>query len=142
MNMGAFAVIAVCSADNEEGVRLQSYQGLARRRPWLAAAMTFFLLALAGFPPTAGFLGKIFILWATASAGYAWLSGLLIAGTAISLYAYFKVIRLMYDQHAAPAAASASRLPLAYAGIVLCALAIAVMTFYPLTPSNVLPLSK
>jgi NADH-quinone oxidoreductase subunit N len=61
----------------------------------LAAAMTFFLLALAGFPPTAGFLGKILILSANVDAGFAWLAALLIAGTAISLYEYFKVIRLM-----------------------------------------------
>ncbi|MFN2449609.1 MAG: NADH-quinone oxidoreductase subunit N [Candidatus Baltobacteraceae bacterium] len=144
MNLGAFAVAALCSHDAEEGAHLPSYRGLARRRPFLAAAMTFFLLALAGFPPTAGFLGKVLILSVNVTAGFAWLGALLIIGTAISLYAYFKIIRAMYEPQARPTAAAArwTQLPLAYVSIVVCAAAIAVMTFYPLTPSSVLPLAR
>jgi NADH-quinone oxidoreductase subunit N len=142
MNLGAFAVVALLSTDKEEGSRIVSFHGLAQRRPVLAAAMTLFLLALAGFPPTAGFLGKILILSTNVNAGFPWLAGLLIAGTAISLYAYFKIIRLMYDRHAPPQASAAARAPLAYAGVAICAAFILVMTFYPYTPSNVLPLVK
>lgn len=142
MNVGAFAVVALLSTDNEEGSRIASFHGLAQRRPVLAAAMTFFLLALAGFPPTAGFLGKILILSTNVSAGYAWLAGLLIAGTAISLYAYFKVVRLMYDRHGSPAPVVHARAPLAYVSVAVCLAVILVMTFYPFTPSNVLPLVK
>jgi len=143
MNLGAFAVVAICSPTNaEEGARIESFHGLAGRRPLLAAAMTFFLLALAGFPPTAGFLGKILILSTNVSAGYAWLAALLIAGTAISLYAYFKVIRLMYDRHVKAYHGEFARLPLAYLTVAICAVLIVVMTFYPLTPSNVLPVVK
>jgi NADH-quinone oxidoreductase subunit N len=142
MNLGAFAVIALISTDNEEGSRIASFHGLAQRRPVPAAAMTFFLLALAGFPPTAGFLGKILILSTNVSAGFPWLAGLLIAGTAISLYAYFKVIRLMYDRHAVPQALPAVRAPLAYVGMAVCVVLVIVMTFYPYTPSNVLPLAQ
>jgi len=142
MNLGAFAVIALLSSHREEGAQMAAFRGLAQRRPGLAAAMTFFLLALAGFPPTAGFLGKILILSANVNAGYAWLAALLIAGTAISLYAYFKVVRMMYDPHDQPAATVRIGAPLAYAGIALCALFVLAMTFYPLTPSNVLPLVR
>jgi len=143
MNLGAFAVVALLSTDKEEGSRISSFHGLAHRHPVLAAAMTFFLLALAGFPPTAGFLGKILILSVNVSAGYAWLAGLLIAGTAISVYAYFKVIRLMYDRHAPRAQeVVASRAPLAYVSVAICLVFIVVMTFYPYTPSNVLPMVK
>jgi len=142
MNLGAFAVVALLSTDREEGAQIAAFRGLAHRRPWLAAAMSFFLLALAGFPPTAGFLGKILILSANVNAGYAWLAALLIVGTAISLYAYFKVIRLMFDRHKLPGPAVRTSAPLAYAGAVLCALFVLAMTFYPLTPSNVLPLAR
>jgi NADH-quinone oxidoreductase subunit N len=99
-------------------------------------------LSLAGFPPTAGFLGKILILSANVNAGYAWLAALLIAGTAISLYAYFKVIRVMYDPHDQPVQTVRARAPLAYAAVALCALFVLAMTFYPLTPSDVLPLAR
>jgi NADH-quinone oxidoreductase subunit N len=142
MNLGAFAVVALLSSDKEEGSRISAFHGLAQRRPLLAAAMTFFLLALAGFPPTAGFLGKILILSTNVGAGFPWLAGLLIAGTAISLYAYFKIIRLMYDRHAPAQAAIPVRAPLAYVSAAICLAFIVVMTFYPFTPSNVLPLVK
>lgn len=143
MNLGAFGVVALLSPDGaDEGARIETFHGLAQRRPALAAFMTFFLLALAGFPPTAGFLGKILILSTNVSSGYAWLAGLLIAGTAISLYAYFKVIRLMYDRHAAPQERALAPLPLAYVSVAICVALVVVMTFYPFTPSNVLPLVK
>jgi NADH-quinone oxidoreductase subunit N len=143
MNLGAFAVVALCSPTvAEEGSRIESFHGLAQRRPVLAAVMTFFLLALAGFPPTAGFLGKILILSANVNAAFPWLAALLIAGTAISLYAYFKVIRLMYDRHAKPQPAAAAPLPLAYVTVAICVALVVIMTFYPLTPSNVLPLAR
>ena len=142
MNLGAFAVVALGSTNNEEGSRISSFQGLAHKRPVLAAAMTFFLLALAGFPPTAGFLGKILILSTNVNAGFAWLAGLLIAGTAISLYAYFKIIRLMYEPHAKPHVAAEPKAPLAYVSLAICVVCVIVMTFYPLTPSNILPLVK
>lgn len=141
MNLGAFAVAAALSSDREEGSMLPSYQGLGRRRPALAAAMTVFLLALAGLPPTAGFLGKILILATSVGAGFAWLAGLLILGTAISLYAYGKVIRSMWaGEPIAPEIRPVA--PLAWLSAGLCALAVVAMTFYPLLPSNVLPLVR
>lgn len=142
MNLGAFAIVALLSTDKEEGSNIASFHGLAQRRPVLAAVMTFFLLALAGFPPTAGFLGKILILSTNVNAGFPWLAGLLIAGTAISLYAYFKVIRLMYDRHARPQALPPVQAPFAYVSMAVCVILVVVMTFYPYTPSNVLPLVK
>jgi NADH-quinone oxidoreductase subunit N len=142
MNLGAFAVAAALSNDGEQGSRLSNYEGLARRRPWLAAAMTTFLLALAGLPPTAGFLGKILILSSSVSAGYVWMAGLLIAGTAISLYAYAKVIFAMYGSSRTQGHEVKPFVPLAWASVAICALAVVVMTFYPLTPSNILPLVK
>ncbi|MBV9150049.1 MAG: NADH-quinone oxidoreductase subunit N [Candidatus Eremiobacteraeota bacterium] len=143
MNLGAFAVVALLSTQNEEGSRIAAYHGLARRRPLLAAMMTFFLLALAGFPPTAGFIGKILILSSLVSARYAWLAALLILGTAISLYVYFKLIRLMYERHEPKLVVGVnSRAPLAWLSVALCAVATLALTLYPLTPSNVLPLVK
>jgi NADH-quinone oxidoreductase subunit N len=143
MNLGAFAVAASISGSDEDGSRLSSYRGLGRRRPWLAAAMTIFLLALSGLPPTAGFLGKILILAVTVANGYIWLAAALIVGTAISLYAYAKVIRAMYAPEEAPRGGDLRPfVPLAWASAALCAAVVIAMTFYPLTPSNVLPLVR
>jgi NADH-quinone oxidoreductase subunit N len=142
MNLGAFAVAAAMSGDGEEGSNLANYRGLGRRRPWLAAAMTVFLLGLAGLPPTAGFLGKILILSSSVASGYLWLAALLIIGTAISLYAYAKVIRVMYGREEGAVREVRPFVPLAWASAAICAVAVIAMAFYPLTPSNVLPLVR
>lgn len=144
MNIGAFAVVALLSRDGEEGARLSSYAGLGYRQPVLAGAMTFFLLSLAGLPPTAGFTGKILILATAVDSGYAWLAVLLIVGTAISVYAYFKIVRAMYARTAGARiqrrSATGSTLP--WIGVGVCALATLVLGLYPLAPSDVLPLVK
>ncbi len=142
MNLGAFAVAAAISGDGEEGADLASYRGLGRRRPWLAATMTVFLLALAGMPPTAGFLGKILILSSSIASGYLWLAVLLIVGTAISLYAYAKVVWVMYAREEGEHHDLKPFVPLAWASAAICAVAVVAMAFYPLTPSNVLPLVR
>jgi len=142
MNLGAFAVAAAISSEGEEGANLANYRGLGRRRPWLAATMTVFLLALAGLPPTAGFLGKILILSSSVASGYLWLSALLIVGTAISLYAYAKVIRIMYEPEEGAVAEVRPFVPLAWASAGICAILVIAMAFYPVTPSNVLPLVR
>ena len=142
MNLGALSVAAAISDSDEEGAELSSYRGLGRKRPWLAAAMTVFLLALAGLPPTAGFLGKILILSTAVGNGFVWLAGFLIAGTAISLYAYAKFIAAMYGaDDGLPSRGHRPVAPLAWASVALCAVVVIVMALYPLTPSNVLPLA-
>jgi NADH-quinone oxidoreductase subunit N len=142
MNLGAFAVAAAMSRGGEEGSQLGNYAGLAHRRPWLAAAMTFFLIGMAGLPPTAGFLGKILILSSSVGAGYVWMAALLIAGTAISLYAYAKVVFAMYSRTQHRVQDVRPFVPLAWLSAGICTVAVVVMTFYPLTPSDVLPLVR
>ena len=143
MNLGAFAVIELLSRDGDAVVGLPRFAGLAYRRPWLAAAMTLFLIGLAGLPPTIGFTGKILILAVTVGAGYAWLGGVLILGTAISIYVYFKIVRAMFAQvdprHVRD---ERSTNPLPWVALAVCAAATLVLGLFPLTPSNVLPLVK
>ncbi len=144
MNLGAFAVVALLSRDRDEGSSLRAFAGLGYRQPVLAAAMTFFLLALAGLPPTVGFTGKILILASSVASGFVWLGVLLIVGTAISAYAYFKIVRAMYARTTGAPIVRAfkpvSALP--WVGVAICAVATLVLGFYPLTPSDVLPLVK
>jgi NADH-quinone oxidoreductase subunit N len=144
MNLGAFAVVALLSREREEGSNLRAFAGLGYRQPLLAGAMTFFLLSLAGLPPTAGFTGKILILATAVDRSFAWLAVLLIVGTAISAYAYFKIVRAMYARTTGAAiqrsARPASALP--WIGVVVCAVVTLVLGLYPIAPSDVLPLVK
>ena len=77
------------------------------------------------------------------SAGYAWLAGILIIGTAISAYVYFKIVRAMFAQ-ADPAHVrhERSRTVLPWVAVAVCAVATFALGLLPLTPSNVLPLVK
>jgi NADH-quinone oxidoreductase subunit N len=144
MNLGAFAVVALLSKERDEGSRLAAFAGLGYRQPLLAGAMTFFLLSLAGLPPTAGFTGKILILATAVNAGFAWLAVLLIVGTAISAYAYFKIVRAMYARTTGAEIrrtfVPASALP--WVGVALCAVATLALGLYPVAPSDIVPLLK
>lgn len=140
MNLGAFAVVALMARDGDAVVGLGRFAGLAHRRPLLAAAMTFFLIGLAGLPPTAGFTGKVLILAATTGAGFAWLAGILILGTAISAYVYFKIVRAMFARvDAAHVHDERPASPLPWVAVAVCAAATFVLGLVPLTPSNILP---
>ncbi len=140
MNLGAFAVVALLAKNGDAIVGLPNFAGLAYRRPWLAAAMTFFLIGLAGLPPTAGFTGKILILASQVGAGYAWLAGVLILGTAISAYVYFKIVRVMFvrvDLAHVRDERSSNALP--WVAVTICAVATFALGLIPLAPSNILP---
>ena len=67
-NLGAFAVImAISNAVGSD--EIDDYRGLNRRSPFLAFAMLIFLLSLAGVPPLAGFIGKLYIFVAAIKEG-------------------------------------------------------------------------
>jgi len=94
-NIGAFVVIVVM-ARYVEGEDLSQYAGLARRAPMLSAILTLCLLSLAGLPPLAGFFSKLYLFWAAAQAGLYITVVWGVLNSAISLYYYARVIRVMY----------------------------------------------
>jgi NADH-quinone oxidoreductase subunit N len=98
--MGAFAVVVALGQPGEADLTIDSYAGLWNERPWMAAAMTVFMLALLGFPIVGGigFLAKWYVLQAAlqAPAPQARLAVLLVITTAISAGYYLQVVRVMY----------------------------------------------
>jgi len=57
--------------------------------------MTLMLLSLAGFPPTAGFVGKFYIFKSAVQAGHIWLVIIGAINTAISAFYYLRVVVTM-----------------------------------------------
>ena len=96
MNLGAFAIaIAVARSSGSDEIR--DFGGLAKSTPMAAIAMTIFLLSLTGIPPTAGFIGKFYLfMGAIESRTWAWLAVVAIINSAVSLYYYMNVVRLMW----------------------------------------------
>ena len=110
MNLTCFWVLCRLSADGRNLV-LSDLDGLHRRAPVLAFVLAVAALALVGLPPTAGFMGKLFLLSAAWDRGYDWLVVVAALNTAISIYYYLNLIRHAYtvdpaDEAAAPAPAS------------------------------------
>ncbi len=126
MNMAAFAVIVARERETRElaqarnpeewptededpdgwvGDSIQTLAGLGRERPLLAWPMTISMLALAGIPATAGFIGKFYLIDAAVAGGYTWLGVVIVIGSMISLGYYLPVIATMW-MSPSPAAAT------------------------------------
>ncbi len=94
-NLGAFAVvIAVSHAIGSDDI--DDYNGLNRRSPFLAFSMLLFLLSLAGVPPLAGFIGKLYIFIAAIKEGLYTLITVGLINIVISMYYYLIVVKKMY----------------------------------------------
>ncbi len=96
MNLGLFAVAIVLerAAGSSD---IDRFAGLSRTAPALAAMTIILLLSLTGIPPTAGFLGKLYLFGAAIkSHTWAWLAVVGIVNSVISLYYYMNIARLMY----------------------------------------------
>jgi NADH-quinone oxidoreductase subunit N len=96
VNLGVFAVLTMLKSKNHRGTQLSDLSGLFRRRPWLALALTVFLLSLAGIPPTAGFIGKFQLFYGVAKGGELALALVAVLSSMISLYFYLRPIAYMY----------------------------------------------
>ncbi len=94
-SFGAFAVIQVVSRD-QQTEELKGFAGLYHRSPFVAIAMTFFLLSLAGIPISAGFFGKFYLFMSAIVHRSYWLAGIMLATSVVSYYYYFGFIRQMY----------------------------------------------
>ena len=96
MTLAAFALLAAKGRNGERDVAIDDLAGLAQRRPAQAFALAVCMLSLLGFPGTAGFIGKWYILIAATQAGQVPLAALLVVATAISAGYYLPVIMAMY----------------------------------------------
>jgi NADH-quinone oxidoreductase subunit N len=121
MNLAAFAVIVARERASDLGDDLGAFAGLGRTQPLLAWPLTIAMLALAGVPATAGFVGKLYLIDALVNGGYTWLAIVLVIGSMISLGYYLRVVATMWmrdapDAPAAPAAVGTSGLPVIAGG--------------------------
>ena len=100
MNLAAFAVIVARERETGLGDDISSLYGLGASRPLLAWPMTIAMLSLAGFPATAGFFGKVYLIGAAADNGYTWLGVVIVLGSAISLAYYLRVVSAVWMRSA------------------------------------------
>ena len=94
-NLGAFAVVIGVS-NLIKSDEIEDYNGLNRRSPFLAAAMLIFLLSLAGVPPLAGFIAKLYLFIAAIEQELYTLLIVALINVVIALYYYLIVVKKMY----------------------------------------------
>jgi len=144
MTIGAFTVAAAVGGGDERGESgydfISSWAGLGRRQPWLALAMTVFLLSMAGIPPTGGFFGK-YLIFQAAVESRAWL--LAIVGSlnaVVAAYYYLGVIMTMWFKEADGEAAAP--VPVSPAFATVLTIAVAVVLWLGVAPSFILDLAS
>ena len=129
MNAAAFLVVARVAADGSNP-SLDDLRGLHRRAPLLAATLLLAVFALAGVPPTAGFIGKWFLFRAAMLQGWWWLVLLGAINSTVSVYYYLIVVKHAYllpAEQERPIVVTAADKAACYA---LCA-GLVVLGFYP-----------
>lgn len=94
--IGGFGALMLVRKGDREAWQLADWAGVAKRSPMLAAAMTIFLLSLAGIPLTSGFIGKVVIFTAAMDQGMGALVVVAMIATVITAFYYLRVIVMMY----------------------------------------------
>lgn len=140
MNIGAFGVIALLEWDKRVGSvqSLNSLAGIGLRYPLLGVTMGIFMFSLTGFPPLAGFFGKVAVFAPAIDAGLTWLVILGVLTSAVSAVYYLRVLWVfwMKSPEEVPEALETRgisfQVPALSAGVlVLCAVLLIVLGFVP-----------
>ena len=97
MTLGAFLVVlSLTDAEGRAVETLSDMAGLARTRPWLATALSIFMLSLAGLPPLFGFMAKLAVFNAAVDSGL-WLLAILgVLSSVIAAYYYLRVVKILF----------------------------------------------
>ncbi|HXG01597.1 MAG TPA: proton-conducting transporter membrane subunit, partial [Bacteroidota bacterium] len=95
MNLGAFYIVMLI-ANKLESEDIEDYKGLGPKAPLITVALSIFLISLTGLPPTAGFIGKLYLFAALLNSGWIWLAVVGAINSVIALYYYVRILRNMY----------------------------------------------
>ena len=97
MNLGGFFAIQKI-AEQIGSEEIEDYRGLGPRMPLVGVLLGVFMISLVGLPPTAGFIGKLFLFSALVQQGneWGWLAVVGVINSVISLYYYVRVLKVMY----------------------------------------------
>jgi NADH-quinone oxidoreductase subunit N len=129
--LGIFAALSYLGGEGEKRNSFDDFNGLARVRPYSAACIAIFLLSMAGIPPTAGFMGKFYIIAGAFKGGYVTLGVLGIVSSILSMWYYLRLIIAMYFREPEEDF-QVSELALAPLGTFVLALSVFAISFIPI----------
>lgn len=129
--LGMFAALSYLGGEGEKRATFDDFKGLAKVRPYSAAAITVFLLSMAGIPPTAGFMGKFYIITSAIAADQMALAVLGVVSSILSMWYYLRLIIAMYF-HEAEEAFETTTSPLATIGTFILVFCVFAIGIYPI----------
>lgn len=126
---GAFGGLILCGSKGKEAVSYEDLAGVGRRHPAAALPLAFFVLSLAGIPPTGGFFAKYYVFSSAVEAG----GGMVILAivgalsSAVGVFYYLRVLVFMYMREPAAGAPAAVPMKSGYVGVALGIAALGVL---------------
>jgi len=139
MSIGAFGSLIALSRKGREYNELGDFAGVGFKYPWIGAIFAVFLLSLAGFPPTAGFLAKFYVFVAAVNQGLTPLVLIAVLASLISVYYYLRIIVYMYMREPEREVSIEMENPALYLVLFLCLYGVLQLGLFP---GNVLYLIK
>ncbi len=141
MTFGAFAIVAMLRKGTIEGEEIEDFTGLAKRHPLPALLMLVFMVSLAGIPPTAGFIGKLYVFRSAVEAGMTWLAVIALLFAAISAYYYLRVVMVMYMRDPIEGTDPVPRLVMSPTLSIVLACAVAGVVIFGIYPNPLVDLA-
>jgi NADH-quinone oxidoreductase subunit N len=139
MNLGAFACVILLGRKGEENTLVADYAGIGFKYPLLGAAMTVFMLSMAGIPPLGGFMAKFYVFSAAVKNQDYWLVVIGVLNSAVSVYYYLRVTVMIYFREPEREIQGLEFSPASVLALILAVIG----TFYMgLFPANVLSLAQ
>lgn len=139
MNIGAFSAVIALGEKGKEYLELEDYSGIGFRYPWIGAALSVFLLSLAGFPPTGGFLAKFYVFFEAVHQGLVPLVIIGVLASLISVFYYLRIIVYMYMRESSHTFEIYTNNPSLFLALFICLYGVIQLGIYP---GNVLLIIK
>ncbi len=96
MNIAAFGAVSAFSESEEEPHLINDLAGQGWERPVVSFALSLSMFALAGIPPTVGFVGKFLVFRAAVNAEMVWLAVVGVLASLVSVFYYVRVVYYLY----------------------------------------------
>ena len=131
MNIGAFAAVIALSKKDKEYLELEDYSGIGFKYPWIGVTLSIFLLSLAGFPPTGGFLAKFYVFSSAVRQGLVPLVIIGVLASLRSVYYYLRIIVHMYMREPSREVDIVVENPALFLVLFLCLYGVLQLGLYP-----------
>src|SRR4029078_5056285 len=91
-SVGVGATVLMLRRHEYGGERVDDFEGLHRRQPFVAFCMAVFLLSLGGIPPTAGLIRMYLLFVGAVQSGFGWLAIIAVLMSAVSMFYYLRIV--------------------------------------------------